>query len=349
MKRALCALTAFIIIFVLTSCGIQTVIPGDAATDYRASSNITSGAARVAAADGKIYVSSGSGGIYVIDPDKDHPAGYDIESDVFKAGEYGDICFFGGMIYALRSGSGGLDEIVAIDPGTGAEKLVKAFSEAEKGSVWFSDLIGDVLYVWVNGSINSLDASGTFRDTGLRDTLMITGKGSYVRAYEKDGFSMGLVYVPDDRKGAGTVEYAELKDRRVSVYFRYGGRVYIAADNRPAFIEAEGKSTKVTYINGFDGIPGLNEALFVGLNYTDTPESGLVCSVVGSNDGSASEEYPYLASVYSVDPSSGKTEEIFRKPLRFVPLCWISVIGDEIFASGIGDTTEWIPSGGNAE
>ncbi|MBO4219794.1 MAG: hypothetical protein J5933_02590, partial [Clostridia bacterium] len=160
MKRALCALAAVIIIFALTSCGVLTGISGDALTDYRISSNITSGAARVAAADGRIFVSSGDR-IYVIDPEKDYPAGYDIESNVFKAGEYGDICFFGGMIYALRSGPGDLDEIVAINPGTGAEKLVKAFSEAEKGNVWFSDLIGDVLYVWVNGSIYSLDASGT--------------------------------------------------------------------------------------------------------------------------------------------------------------------------------------------
>ena len=190
MKRALCALAAVIIIFALTSCGVLTGISGDALTDYRISSNITSGAARVAAADGRIFVSSGSGGIYVIDPEKDYPAGYDIESNVFKAGEYGDICFFGGMIYALRSGPGDLDEIVAIDPSTGAEKKIREFSGADRGNVWFSDLIGDVLYVWVNGSIYSLDASGTFRDTGLRDTLMITGKGSYVRAYEKDGFSI---------------------------------------------------------------------------------------------------------------------------------------------------------------
>ena len=348
MKKALCFLTALLIIMSLASCGILSGHPDGAATDFRASSNITSGAARVAEADGRIYVSSGDR-IYVIDPDRDYPDGYDFKNDVFKAGEYGDICFFGGMIYALRSVSGNHDEIVAIDPGTGAERQIREFSGTESGSVWFCDLIGDLLYVWVNGSIYSLDADGGFRDTGFRNTLMITGNGSYVSSHEENGYGMGLVYVPDARKGAATVEYPELKDKRVSAYFKHGGRVYIAADNRPAFIEADGKSTKVTYIKGFDGIPGLDEALFVGLNYTGSPDSGLVCAAVGLDDGSGEEGYQFLARIYTVDPESGKAAEIFRKPLRNVPLCWVSVTGGEIFAAGIGETTDRITAGERAE
>ena len=323
-------------------CGrIELEIPG-VTVDEGASANITSGAAKAVKSGDRIFLIR-KAGIVKFNPDQ-VTKNDTLDDFTFKTGTYSDICLFNSRIYAVELVSEDITEIVAIDPDSGDEQVVKTYKGDDAGDVWFNNLLGDKLYVWVGGSIYTLDKNNDIKDTGYRNPLFVTEDGVYISASAADDVNKGLSFVPNGKPGitnGSVVEYTNLKENRVEIKFKYGSRIYLTVDNKPAYIEHNGNK-EVTYINIKSGLPDLSNAFVVCMNYINSPDKTLVVAVGIIDPQAAEYDKSMISYTYVLDVQTGTAEQIFEKTHMVVPLCWPSVIGEDIFVGGIGDSTDWV-------
>ena len=333
MRRTLAGIIVLSLILTLGACGKTN--PNAAKADERTAANITSGAAKVAQNGDYIYMSRGDR-IVRFNPDQITEKDT-LDDFTFKTGNYSDICIFADKLYAIESVSEERSELIAIDLQSGNEQVIKVFKDDEAKNLWFNNLIGDKLYLWVNESIFYLDVNNEIKDTGYRNPLFVTEDGVYVSASVVDDVNKGLSFVSN----GSVVEYKDLKEKKVDIKFKYGSRIYMTVDNSPAYIEHNG-SQEVTYIKISSGVSNLSDAFVVCMNYVDSPEKTLVLSV-GTIDPNATDYSNSMFSrTYTLDVETGIATQIYEKTHIVVPLCWPSVIGEDIFVGGIGDSTDWI-------
>lgn len=337
MKRIVLLVLTILLVLGMSACSETKP-----SIDEQACANITAGGSKVVNIGDNIYMILKD---KIVKFDMDQVGeNSSVDEFAFKTGEYTDICLFNGKIYAIETVSENQNEIVTFEPDSGDEKIIKAYKGSE--SIYFKTIIGDKLYIYVDGSVYSLDSNDEIKDTGFRDTLFITEDGAYTSKSVVDNTEKGLCFIPNNKTESSVVEYPELKENNVQIKFKYGKRIYLTVDGKPAYIEHNG-DTSVTYINGASTLPDLDKAIYVGLNYIDSPDKTLIYAVGLYNStenasGTYNSNGEFYSNIYSVDVESGKATLLYTKTHLLVPLCFPSVIGNDVFAGGIGDSTDWI-------
>lgn len=288
---------------------------------------ITAGGAFMAELDGQVWLTDRNG----VFAEKDG-----VET-VRYPGQYDGICSAFGRIYLIRDDSEDAEaewrdySLVMLDPEKGDLVSVYRFSQTYE-EPWFIGAAKGSLFIYHRGSVLALDETGTIRPTPYQQTEYISEHGVYVPETVENGSFSGLLYVPDEKPFQGIV-FPELTQKFVRTWFTYKDRLYLAADDKIAWIELDSEDPTVHFLPIQFPLQE-EEIVFVNCNYGESPLLTLYMAVGTRGEGGDDGKVRIHLYQWKAIGNQLRELDVFDCPL---PLCWVSIIGNVLYTYTLFD------------
>ena len=221
--------------------------------------------------------------------------------------------------------------LVQFDPADGTFLHLQDFS-LTSSSPYFLTRDSEHIWIYHNGALLALDEAGNLHPTPLQTVFYLSENSIYLPEETEENESYGLVCCPKEAPFTG-FSYPELSGVPVSAWFSYEDRLYLTAGTGAAYVLLDSQDDKVRTLPVDLSIPG-EATIMTSASYYQSPADCLLFAV-GTSEDSAGQFHVHF---FRYTPLTGETKELTVLRNTVLPLCWLSVSGDILYAYLLTDT-----------